>query len=48
MAKGRNQLIEGRVYTKSTYLFYLRFGVKRHSYALAYLLFGLGNELRVC
>jgi hypothetical protein len=46
MAQSRNQLVECRVYTKSTYLFYLRFGVKGYGYALVYFFFGLGNELK--
>jgi hypothetical protein len=38
-------LIERWVYSRSTYLLYLRFRIKGHSDALADFFFGLGNEL---
>ncbi len=45
MAQCRDELIESWVYTRSTYVLYLRLWIERYRYALADLLFCLGNEL---
>jgi hypothetical protein len=46
MAKGGYQLIKRWIYTRSAYLFYMRFAVKRHGNAERYFLLGLSDELK--
>lgn len=45
MSESYNELIEGWVYPRSTYLVNMRLWIKRYRDALSQFLFGLGNEL---